>query len=215
MIIALSVAFLPVVYANCWIGWIACLLAASFQPRRFGVVQSPYTRLTEATPNFAISATRASLPAGWALSASMRTASLASGVSGMAATLRRAPLLDDDLHPLELLELGVAGGGHRPAQCTDQVHGAVGDPRGPEQDLLERADGLELDALAARQLGVVRLGTPVEAPAGCVGGAGERRADHHRVRTAGDRLGDVTGAADRPVGDDVDVAAAGLVHVVA
>ena len=32
------------------------MLAASFHPRRFGVVQSPYTRLTEATPNFAAAA---------------------------------------------------------------------------------------------------------------------------------------------------------------
>ena len=46
-------------------------------------------------------------------------------------------------------------------------------------------------------------------------GARERRADHHRVGAAGDRLGQVAGAADAAVGDDVHVAAAGLVHVVA
>ena len=50
---------------------------------------------------------------------------------------------------------------------------------------------------------------------GRVGGAGERRADHHRVGAAGDRLGDVAGLADRAVRDDVHVAAAGLVEVVA
>src|SRR3954469_4245337 len=36
--------------------------------------------------------------------------------------------LDDDLAPLELLELGVAGGRHRAAQRAHQVHGAVGHP---------------------------------------------------------------------------------------
>src|SRR3954467_752382 len=35
--------------------------------------------------------------------------------------------VDDDLDPLELLEVGVAGRGHRPAQSADDVHGAVGD----------------------------------------------------------------------------------------
>src|SRR4051812_12903942 len=43
--------------------------------------------------------------------------------------------LNDDLDPLELLDLRVAGGGHRPAQRADQVHGAVGDPRRTEEDL--------------------------------------------------------------------------------
>lgn len=50
MISALSVAFLPAVLSNCWIGWMTCALAASFQLRRFGFVQSPYTRFTDATP---------------------------------------------------------------------------------------------------------------------------------------------------------------------
>ncbi len=56
---------------------------------------------------------------------------------------------------------------------------------------------------------------PVAAAAGRLGRAGQRRADHHRVGAAGDRLGDVAGAAHAAVGDDVHVAAAGLVHVVA
>ena len=62
---------------------------------------------------------------------------------------------------------------------------------GPEQDLLERADGADPDPLAARQLAVVGLGAPVEAAARRLGGPGQRRADHHGVSTAGDRLGDV------------------------
>ena len=41
MISDASVEFLPRVYANCWIGWIACRFSASFQPVRFWFVQSP------------------------------------------------------------------------------------------------------------------------------------------------------------------------------
>ena len=76
----------------------------------------------------------------------------------------------------------------------------------------ERAD---LDPLAAGQQAVVRLGAPVVAAAGRLGGPGERRAEHHGVGAAGDGLDDVAAAAHAAVGDDVDVAAAGLVHVVA
>ena len=32
MIIAESVAFLPTVLRNCWIGWIACVESLCFQP---------------------------------------------------------------------------------------------------------------------------------------------------------------------------------------
>src|SRR5436189_195756 len=63
--------------------------------------------------------------------------------------------------------------------------------------------------------GVVSLRAPVEPTAGGVGRTGERGADHHRVGAARDRLGDVAGLADGAVGDDVDVATARLVHVVA
>jgi hypothetical protein len=41
MIIALSVAFFPVVLANCWIGWIACSGSAAFHEERREEVQSP------------------------------------------------------------------------------------------------------------------------------------------------------------------------------
>ena len=41
MIMALSVAFLPVVLRNCWIGWIECSSRVFFQEPRLGVVQSP------------------------------------------------------------------------------------------------------------------------------------------------------------------------------
>ena len=84
-----------------------------------------------------------------------------------------------------------------------------------EEDLLQRADRADLDPLAARQLGVVRLGPPVVAAAGRVGGAGEGGAEHDGVGAAGDGLDDVAAVAHAAVGDDVDVAAAGLVEVVA
>ena len=86
---------------------------------------------------------------------------------------------------------------------------------GPNEDLLETGHRAHLDPLAAGQLGVVRLRAPVEAAAGGVGGAGERGAEHHGVRAAGDRLDDVAAGAHAAVGDDVHVAAAGLVEVVA
>jgi len=84
---------------------------------------------------------------------------------------------EDDLDPLELLEVGVSGGGHRLAQRPDQVRRAVGDGGRTVEDLLERADAADLDAAAARELGVVRFGTPVEAATRCVRGAGERDAE--------------------------------------
>src|SRR5689334_9880208 len=77
MIMAESVEFFRCVYANCCIGWIDCASNWSFQPLRLGPVQSPYARLTCAVPYLAISASSASTMPGWALSASMSTASLA------------------------------------------------------------------------------------------------------------------------------------------
>ena len=53
---------------------------------------------------------------------------------------------------------------------------------------------------------------PVVAAARRLVRAGERRADHHRVGAAGDRLGDVAAGAHAAVGDDVHVHA-GLVEV--
>src|SRR5262249_56592979 len=64
MTIAESVAFLPLVYANCWIGWIDCASSWSFQPFRLVPVQSPYARLTCAVPYLAISASSPSVMPG-------------------------------------------------------------------------------------------------------------------------------------------------------
>ena len=65
------------------------------------------------------------------------------------------------------------------------------------------------------RVGVPRLGTPVPAATRRLAGPRQRHADHHRVGTAGDRLGDVAAVGHAAVADDVHVAATGLVHVVA
>src|SRR5699024_6623236 len=122
---------------------------------------------------------------------------------------------DDDLDPLELLEVGVAGRGHRPTQGADEVDGAVGRVAGAVEDLLEGADRAHAHALAARQLRVVGLRAPVPAAPGRLLGTGEGGAEHDGVGPARDGLDEVAGAAHPAVGDDVDVAAARLVEVVA
>src|SRR5690606_39008377 len=91
---------------------------------------------------------------------------------------------------------------------------AVRGDRGSEEDLLERPGGAHLDAVAAGEGRVVRLAAPVVAAARRLLSAGERRTDHETVGAAGDRLDEVAGAAEAAVGDDVHVAATGLVHVV-
>src|SRR6478735_1425053 len=138
---------------------------------------------------------------------SVRTA----GTTGSGTEVGR----DDDLDALELLDVGVARRRHGAAQGPDDVRRAVGLPARTEEDLLERGVRAQLDALAPGQLAVVRLGTPVVAGARGVARPREGGAEHHRVGAARDRLDDVTGRADAAVGDDVDVAPAGLVEVVA
>ena len=68
------------------------------------------------------------------------------------------------------------------------------------------------DAGAARQRGVERRHAPVVAAPGSLLAAGERRADHHGVGAAGDRLRDVAAGPHAAVGDHVAVLA-GLEHV--
>ena len=100
-------------------------------------------------------------------------------------------------------------------RAPDEVRGAVGDRRRAVEDRLEVDELLDLHAVAARELGVVRLGTPVVAPAGGIGGARERDAEHDGIRSHRQCLDDVAGRADAAVGDDVHVASARLVEVVA
>src|SRR3954470_10150299 len=79
---------------------------------------------------------------------------------------------DDYFHPLELLEIRVPGRGHGSLERADEVRGPVRHGGGPEEDLLERGDLSDPHAVAAGQLRVVRLLTPVPAAARDVGGAG-------------------------------------------
>src|SRR5690606_2910447 len=83
------------------------------------------------------------------------------------------------------------------------------------EDLLEGADRAHAHALTARQLRVVGLRAPVPAAPGRLLGAGEGGAEHDGIGPARDGLDEVAGAAHPAVGDDVDVAAARLVEVVA
>src|SRR5450759_4241498 len=126
---------------------------------------------------------------------------------------RRGAGRHHDLDPLELLQVRVPGGGHRPAECAHQVHGAVGHGRRAVQDLLEGPDGADLDPGPARQVGMMRLAAPVIAAAWRLRGAGERRGDHHRIRAQGQRFGDVAAASHATIRDHVHVPAAGLVEI--
>ena len=74
IIIALSVAFFPVVYLNCCMGWIACLWSNFFHWFILVVVQSPYMRLIVIRPTLLTSARIWGRRDAWALSPSMRTA---------------------------------------------------------------------------------------------------------------------------------------------
>ena len=119
---------------------------------------------------------------------------------------------DHQLGAVELREVLVAAGRHRGAQRAHEVERAVVLVGGADEDLLERAVLDRLHARAARERRVERRHAPVEAAAGRLVGAGQRRADHHGVGAAGDRLGDVAAGAHAAVGDDLDVLA-GLEHV--
>ena len=67
---------------------------------------------------------------------------------------------------LELLEVGVPGRCHRSTQRTEQVHRPVRRTGRPHQHLFHRTDDANPDALTARQLVMVRLGSPVQSRPG-------------------------------------------------
>src|SRR5580704_16002155 len=64
------------------------------------------------------------------------------------------------------------------------------------------------------QAGVIPPPPPVIAAAGGLLGARERGSDHHRIRAAGQCLGDVSTAGHPTVREDVHVSPAGFVEVV-
>lgn len=119
-------------------------------------------------------------------------------------------------HPLELLEVRVARLGQRPAQRAEQVDVTE---RGVGRAEQHRLEVLVTERVAlhgrARKGGVGRGRRPVGPAPGRVGGGSELVAEHHRIGSARHGLGEVAGAEDASVGDDVDITAAGLVEVVA
>src|SRR3954463_2024873 len=68
---------------------------------------------------------------------------------------------DHDLGLLELLERLVAGGGHRRAERTEEVHGAVVVVRRPGEDLGERSPLTRMHSRATREVGMEGGHTPV------------------------------------------------------
>src|SRR3954469_8034623 len=106
MISAESVEFLPRVYANCWIGWIAWRSSSSFQPESCGVDQSPYARLTVGVPYLAISSSSSVGRLAVVLSESISTARRAvSGGMGGSSRTRQLPSGDAVLRRLPAREL--------------------------------------------------------------------------------------------------------------
>src|SRR3989440_2653716 len=117
-----------------------------------------------------------------------------------------------DLGLLELFDRLVAGGGHRRAQGAEEVESAVVLVGRTDEDLVECAPLAGMYASPAGQVGMERRHPPVEPAARRLVRAGKRRAEHHRVGPAGDRLGDVATGPHAAVGDHVHVDA-GLVEV--
>src|SRR4051794_31808156 len=95
---------------------------------------------------------------------------------------------DHHLGPLEVADVLVPAGRHRGLERSHEVEGAVVLLRRPEHDLLEGAVLDGGDTRAAGQGRVEGRHAPVEAASRCLLGAGERRADHHRIGAACDRL---------------------------
>src|SRR5699024_8305825 len=122
---------------------------------------------------------------------------------------------DGDVDALEFLEVEVAGGGQGPTQGTDEVEFADRGATGSEEHLFEAADGAQFHSVAARQLGVVSLGAPMHTAAGSLGRPGQGGAEHDGIGADSEGLDDLAAGTEPAVGDDVDVATAGFVHVVA
>src|SRR5919201_4183225 len=119
---------------------------------------------------------------------------------------------DHHLGALKIANVLVAAGGHRGAKRAHQVEGAVILLRRAEQDLLEGAVLEGGNPGAARHRGMKGGHPPVEAATRRLACPGERGADHHRVRAAGDRLRYVAPRPHAAVGDHVAVLAR-LEHV--
>src|SRR5260221_4334621 len=111
---------------------------------------------------------------------------------------------DDDLGFLEFLDVHRADIAHAGGDRADEVLGAVIDRGRAEEDLFERAGDADMNAGAAREVGVRRGHAPMIAAAGRFLGAGEGGADHDGIGTAGERLADVAALGHAAIGDDRD-----------
>src|SRR5215217_1126042 len=116
------------------------------------------------------------------------------------------------LGPLEVPDVLVPACGHGGLEGSHEVERAVVLLGGTEEDLLETPVLNRGDPGAAGKQRVEGGHPPVEPASGSLLGARERRADHHRVRAAGDGLRHVATRPHAAVGDDVAVLA-GLAHV--
>src|SRR6266545_8368064 len=112
---------------------------------------------------------------------------------------------EHQLRLLEVVDRFVAARGHRGAEGAHQVQRPVVLVGGADDDLLERRGLFHLHPRPARKRWMEGGHPPVVAASRRLLGAGEGRADHHRVGAAGDGLGDVAAGAHPAVGDDVAV----------
>src|SRR5699024_1443834 len=119
-----------------------------------------------------------------------------------------------DFDFLEVFQMRVAGGGHGAAQCPHQVGGAVGVVGCTKQQFVHWGHGTNMGSVAAWEILVGCFQSPVPTFAGCFISPSEGGAQHDGVGAPADGFVDVSGSAQSAVGDDVDVAPAGLVHVV-
>src|SRR4051812_32143846 len=138
--------------------------------------------------------------------------------SGARTRTGRSSRRDDEADLLELLDVGVAGFGDGALESAEQVEIALRRRRGSAQDLVETAERPQLVGMcepATRKLRMRRGGVPPRAAAGRLGSHGQRFTEHHGVGPASQCLGDVTAGLHVAGGDDMHVATAGLVEIVA
>src|SRR4029453_15109999 len=108
-------------------------------------LERPGKRISRAAYGTTTMGTRATAPApSTALS---RTRTPSSPTAGRRSARLDEVSADNDPNALELFDVGVAGGRQRLAQCTYQVHGAVGDRGWAQQNVLQIADRSEIRPL--------------------------------------------------------------------
>lgn len=84
-----------------------------------------------------------------------------------------------------------------------------------EHDLLQGTYGAHVSAESARQRLVAGLGAPMHAFARSLGGACQRRSQHHRIGAQRECLDEAAGITHTAVGNHLHIASARFVHVIA